>query len=219
MTHKPQIDTQQQTITAFDQAAEQYESSIAKLTNYNPTYDFLLSLLKQNDQILDLACGPANISQYLKNKLPLQITGYDLSEKMLSIAQRNIQDGHFEKQSICDFTYPQQAHAIINGFGLPYLSKEQIKPCFKRCHESLVTGGIMYISFMQGSTQGYEIPSFDINAALYIYYHQLHEIIAMLKNTGFTVIKKWQLDYIETDGSKTQDIVLICTKQPPMSAQ
>lgn len=57
------------TIDAYDKSADQFVASIAKLPNYNHTYDFLIERLNSGDTILDLACGPAQISKYITNKI------------------------------------------------------------------------------------------------------------------------------------------------------
>jgi len=116
---------QLQTIETFNASAARYERSIAQLLNYNHTYDFLIDELCDDQRVLDLACGPANISRYLLKKKKLHITGIDLSDEMLSIARKNIPDGTFLKQSILDFDISGKADLVLNGFGLPYLNMDQ----------------------------------------------------------------------------------------------
>lgn len=114
---------------------------------YNHIYDFLLEYLDENSEILDLACGPANISSYLKNKIDCKITGMDLSGEMLKIAQQNIPDGIFIKQSIIDFKLSEKFKLIVNGFGLPYLNIDQIIKSMQNSYNCLKSNGKMaYIS-------------------------------------------------------------------------
>lgn len=87
-------------VKVFDDAAMSYSNTIGKLQNYNHTYDYLLTLMKENQLVLDLACGPGNISYYLLTRIKINIIGIDLSKKMLKIAQNLMPDQMFINNSI-----------------------------------------------------------------------------------------------------------------------
>ena len=202
-----------ETITAYDRSAGDFEKSIAQLNNYNITYDYLSNLLQDNYNILDLACGPANISKYLLKKNKLNITGFDLSEEMLKIAKINIPDGNFFKKSIIDFNINDKFEAVIIGFGLPYLNQDQLSSCIKNSYKALRGNGIIYISFMDGDKEGFEKPSFNKNIKIYLYYHKKEKIIDLLRKTGFSILKTWKIDYLEENGNITDDIIIISQKK------
>jgi 2-polyprenyl-3-methyl-5-hydroxy-6-metoxy-1,4-benzoquinol methylase len=66
------------TINAYNNSANQFAEKIATLSNYDECYDYLLQRLEPGNSILDLACGPGNISKYLSSRLELNVTGFDL---------------------------------------------------------------------------------------------------------------------------------------------
>ena len=200
------------TIEVFDRSAREYNNTIAKLQNYNDTYSYLAELLRDNQSVLDLACGPANISSFLIKNKRLDVTGIDLSVEMLRLAANAIPSGRFIKASMIDFQVDGKFNLVINGFGLPYLNPEQVNRCLSKCYNALDTGGLLYLSFMDGEKCGFEIPSFNINSEIFIYYHRCELILDTLKKTGFEIINKWVIDYTETDGSITKDIVIIGKK-------
>lgn len=206
-------------IEAYDKSAKAFDEKIGKLSNYNDAYDFLLTHLKANDEILDLACGPANISRYLVKKIPsLSITGIDLAPQMLEVAKQNVPSGKFVCSNITDFIVPtsttnksaKKFDAVINGFGLPYLSEKELTKSIKQSVLHLKKGGIFYVSFMEGNKVQKEHPSFNPEITITVTYHPQKKIETILENQGFNIIKKYNLDYKESDGSITTDIVLIC---------
>jgi SAM-dependent methyltransferase len=198
-----------ETIKSYDNSANEFMQKIGKINNYNDTYDFLISLLKENDNVLDLACGPAQISRYIKDKINVNITGVDLSKEMIKIAKKSVPDGNFICDSIINFNNKMKYNLIITGFGIPYLNKEQVEECIKNNLIMLERNGYYYINFMNGNKYGFEETSFGGKNKYYIYYHEQDEIINILENNGIKIIKKYELNYNEMDGRITKDIVLI----------
>jgi len=79
-------------------------------------------------------------------------------------------------------------------------------------YASLHASGLAYVSFMHGSGSRLEKPSFCPDAEILIFYHPKNDIINQMKTAGFEIEKEWELDYAESDGSITKDIILIGRK-------
>ena len=201
-----------ETIESYNNASKEFMEKIGVLNNYNITYDYLLERLKENDYILDLACGPGQISKYLKNRIKINITGVDLSTEMLKIAQSIIPNGLFIKDSIITFKSKILYNLIVIGFGIPYLNKGQTVKCIKNSASLLKSYGYFYISFMEGNKRGFEKTSFGGKNKFYIYYHNKEEIKNVLDKYGIETIKEYVIDYKENDGRITKDIVIIGRK-------
>ncbi|WP_028399268.1 class I SAM-dependent DNA methyltransferase [Ectobacillus panaciterrae] len=98
--------------------------------------------------LLDLACGTGNITLPLVQK-GYDVTGVDLSEDMLSIAQQKLaQAGHtvpFYQQDMRELELPQQFDCItIFCDSLNYVTKEQgVKETFARVHQHLKQNGLL----------------------------------------------------------------------------
>ena len=57
---------------------------------YVETYVYLSNLLKPGAEVLDVACGPGHISNYLlENDPTVKLHGIDLSPRMLELASEN----------------------------------------------------------------------------------------------------------------------------------
>jgi predicted TPR repeat methyltransferase len=203
---------EQQSIEAFNSSVIEYENTISKLENYNHTYDYLIELLEAGSSILDLACGPGNISYYLSKRKKIYITGFDLSEKMIALAQKKNPQGTFKVQSIESFSAMDKYDAVICGFGIPFLNTNQLLSCIECVYSCLKSDGLFYVSFMEGTGEGFESPSFNPNVSIYFHYHEKNTVEKLLKNTGFSIIKTYNLDYIEKDGSVSNDIIYIVKK-------
>ena len=202
-----------QTIEAYNEIADKFYDKIGVLSNYNFTYDYLIKHLKENDHILDLACGPAQISKYIKDKINVKITGIDLSREMLNIAAKFIPDGNFIKDSIITYRTNIQFDLIIIGFGISYLDSEQTKQCLENCIAMLKNDGYIYISFMEGNTEGFEKTSFGENREFYMYYHEKDRIKRLLKDNKVEITEECTIDYKEQDGRITKDIILTGAKK------
>ena len=205
-------ESQLNTIESYNRSAGQFFERIAKLPNYNHTYDVLIEKLNNNDCVLDLACGPAQISKYIMNKKHVNITGVDLSDKMLQIAQKELPSGNFYKDSIITFTNHCKYHAVIIGFGIPYLDKTQTEECIKNAIENIIDNYYLYISFMDGKGCRVEKTSFGGDNDFTIYYYKKDEIEYLLEKYNMKIIKDFELDYQEKDGSISKDIILIGQK-------
>lgn len=59
----------------YEKYAKEFDEKIASLTIYDESYDYLLSCIQEDAVILDLACGPGNVSSYMK-KLVNQPFGF-----------------------------------------------------------------------------------------------------------------------------------------------
>ena len=200
------------TIESYNKAADKFAETIAKLPNYNHTYDFLIGKLHDNDFILDLACGPGQISKYILSKKNVSVTGVDLSDKMLQIAQNELPSGKFYKKSIINFSNKCKYHAVIIGFGIPYLDETQTKECLKNAVDNIIDNHYLYISFMDGNDFRVEKTSFGGDNDFAIYYHKKDEIKNLLRKYNIKVIQEYELDYQEKDGHISKDIILIGQK-------
>ncbi|MBD3317226.1 MAG: methyltransferase domain-containing protein [Chitinivibrionales bacterium] len=200
------------TIEAYNLSAVGYTQTIARLANYQETYDFFADYLKRDDRILDLACGPANISLNLLKRKQLKITGIDLSEKMIETAKRAIPQGEFLCNNIVDYKSENTFNAVIIGFGVPYLNQYETEELLKNTYANLKCGGYLYLSFMHGNDEGFETPSFNPDVEVYIYYHLESKIEVELKEQNFDILKQWRLPYFEPNGSITTDVVMIAQK-------
>src|SRR5690348_13660474 len=91
------FDENKYAVSVFNEMAEVYQLKYMNVDSYQESLDYLLSNLSPTDSILDLACGPGNILNYLfKKNSNLTLKGVDLSDEMIKLAIQNVPNAKFE---------------------------------------------------------------------------------------------------------------------------
>jgi len=182
---------------------------------YQVSLDFFCSKLSsEHASILELTCGPGNITKYLLDKIStLDILATDLSPAMLRLAQNNNPKAKFQLldcRSILDLR--SKYDAIICGFGLPYISKEDAIQLIKDASKSLNHDGLLYLSTMEDaySKSGYKASSSDPNEGLFMYYHQEDYLVDALEKFGFEIMDISRVEYVDDKNENVVDLTLIC---------
>lgn len=184
-----------------------------QLSAYHHSFDLFCKVIgKKNASILELACGPGNITAYLLSKHPeYTITATDLSEKMLERAKANNPAAHTMLLDCRDIgKLSGKYDAIMFGFGLPYISKTEAVQFIADAAHVLNKGGVLYISTMEddNSKSGYRNSS-DGKDSIYMNYHEARYLTEALHNNGFKIVLEHRQPYNEPDGSVTTDLILV----------
>lgn len=203
---------QAKTIESYNRSACEFNDSIANLKNYDHTYQFVCDRLHDGDAVLDLACGPGQISKYLRTRKNLKVVGVDLSEEMLKIARSEIPDGIFYRHSIVSYREVESFDLVLLGFALPYLTESQMDECILNSSKCLKKDGLYYLSFMEGTGNRLEKTSFGQENDFLVFYYPRDRVIDELNRNGIGILREYCLDYKEPDGRITKDIVMIGKK-------
>lgn len=138
--------------SVFNKQAKAYEEKFMYLDLYNDTYDALCDLLHDTASVLDVGCGPGNISRYLFSKRPgLQVHGIDIASNMVDLARANNPSGCFGVMDCREIsTLGRTYDAIVCGFCLPYLSQPETESFLTSATNLLQPGGLLYLSVIEG---------------------------------------------------------------------
>ncbi|MDP9956193.1 2-polyprenyl-3-methyl-5-hydroxy-6-metoxy-1,4-benzoquinol methylase [Epilithonimonas hungarica] len=205
------------TIQTYNEVALNYENKFMEMDLYNDTCDFFCSLLNANSEVLDIGCGPGNISKYFLNiRKDLKITGIDLAPNMIERAKLNVPNANFivkDALKIDELTHTFDG--VVIGFCMPYLNREDSSKLIRLSSQKLNLNGIIYISTMEDDygKSGYETTSFSDGREVYVYYHQEDHIKTELINNGFEILKIERKDYPEPDGTFLTDMIFIARKK------
>lgn len=185
---------------------------------YNDTYDIFCDLIKEsNAKIFDIATGPGNAVKYIQQRRPdFKIFGIDLSPNMIKLAKQNNPQADFAVMDCREIhAISRKFDGILSAFCLPYLSKEESRKLIYDASSLLVSGGILYISTMEGEydKSDYETTSFSGDSRVFIYYHQADYISDCLMESGFEILDCQRKTYPEADGSFLTDMIFITRKK------
>ena len=189
------------TFKTWGKIADLYQDTFMDLNIYDPSYDSFCSALTQKaPSILEVGCGPGNVSKYIINKLKNpNWTGIDISPQMIELARLNNPSAKFmvmDGRSINAFTNPFDA--VICGFFVPYLTKVDLAEFIASCAGTIKPNGILYLSFVEGEDHESGLQKGSTGDEMYFYYHQLNYIEQELSHHGFSSIQVTHVDYNET---------------------
>lgn len=182
---------------------------------YYKTFDsFLQRLLIKEAQILEVACGPGNITNYILSQHPhLQITGTDLAPQMLEIARQINPNAEFNLMDARDIDkLNKKYHALISGFCFPYLSKEEVLKFIDDSTKILLPNGVLYISTMEDDYSKSGLRKGSQGDEIYMHFHEASYLTEALLKNGFSNVETHRIMSTGTDGLPYTDLVLIATK-------
>jgi ubiquinone/menaquinone biosynthesis C-methylase UbiE len=100
--------------------------------------------------VWDLGCGPGHTAQYLRN-LGVEISGLDLSEKMLEQARTFHPEIPFRKGNILDLEFENGSIAgVVAFYAIVHFTQEQAGAAFREVFRVLKPGGIFLLTFHIG---------------------------------------------------------------------
>ena len=209
------MDKYQETFNTWNKVAQLYEDKFMDLDIYNATYNlFLKSLKKENASILEIGCGPGNITKFLLTQNPnLELKGIDISENMIQLARKNnplakfkVMDGRAIHQLENTFD------GIVCGFCIPYLSKLDCQDLFSNTKKLLHPSGILYLSFVDGNYEESGFLSGSSGDRTFFYYHSLDFITTELKANNLEILDTLNISYTKSDREKEVHTIIIAKK-------
>jgi len=202
------MDAYEETFETWNAVAALYESKFMKLSVYNPSYDAVIHHLGKNPvKILEVGCGPGNIANYFLDKRPTDAwLGTDISTKMIALAQKNNPKGIFKVLDVREISsLQQQFDVLIAGFCLPYMSLADIGQFLLDATMLLEGGGMLYLSFVEGTTDKSGFQTNSKGNRMYFYYHQLEDLQELLGDCNFELTQTF---YITQEKQEKQTVLI-----------
>ena len=209
------MDRYKTTFETWNKIASLYQEKFMDLDLYNDSYAFFCEQIKQpNASVLEIACGPGNITKYLLSQRPdFKITGIDVAPNMIALAKKNNPTANF---SVMDCRMIDQLtntfDAIICGFCMPYLSKEDCAKLIKDSSNLLNENGLIYFSTIEGDYEKSAFISGSTGDKAYQYYHQASYLTDLLNENKFKLITLMRKNYPKTEDINETHLIFIAKK-------
>ncbi len=196
------MDRYKETFETWNKVASLYQEKFMDLDLYDNTYDFICnSIGKDKAKLLEIGCGPGNITKYLLSKRPdLDILGIDIAPNMIELAKKNNQTASFaimDSRNISELK--TKFDGIVCGFCLPYLSHTDSVKLISDCYDLLNEKGFIYLSFVEGdpNKSGFQIGS--SGDRVYFHYYSTGELTKQLFQSQFEELKIFKVDYKKSE--------------------
>jgi ubiquinone/menaquinone biosynthesis C-methylase UbiE len=206
--------TNQKAVDLFNKLADSYQERFLSVEAYSESLQVLLSMLNKKSRVLDVACGPGNISRFLLNEQPnLEILGIDLAPNMIEWAKKNNPTATFRIHDAQQIEQLEETFdAIIVGFLFPYFTMTQVRKFIESAYKMLSKDGIIYISTMEDRYENSRLRSSSTGEQLLMHYYEAADLIEILEMNRFqTIFEKRQLFSTDLPESDT-DLMLIARK-------
>lgn len=196
---------------AFDQYAKIYQDKFMDVSLFADTFNLFCDAIKNDHtDILDIACGPGNITKYLLDRQPhYNILGIDLSPNMLDLAQTNNPTASFQLMDCREIgQLDKKFDGIICGFCLPYLDREEAVNLITQVSGMINPGGLFYLSTMEDD---YIKSRFQISSSgdqVYVNYHQEDYLTKAFQDHNFEILEVKRFTSRDKDDVVITDLVL-----------
>lgn len=181
---------------------------------YNNSYDFFCdAITRSNAKLLEIGCGPGNITKYLLNKKSdFDIKGIDIAQNMIELAKKNNPTANFSVMDTREInTLATKFDGIIAGFCLPYLSQTECEDLIYNSYELLNNNGVMYLSFVEGDVNDSGFKKGNAGR-VYFYYHNLDDLKAQLIKINFQEIEIFNVAYKRSETESEIHTIIVGKK-------
>jgi len=210
------MDRYKETFETWNKVASLYQDKFMNLDLYNETYDFVCnSINKKNAKLLEIGCGPGNITKYLLSARPdFDIFGIDIAPNMIELAKKNNPTASFATMDSRKIDKIETKYdGIVCGFCLPYLSNSDSYKFINDCHNLLNDEGLIYLSFVKGD---YSKSDFQVGSngdRSYFYYHTLNDLNTQLAENNFEEDIIFNVEYKKTENDIDIHTIIIAKKK------
>ena len=139
----------------YDAVAKEYADAFFGEHEQKPIDDEMLHRFSKEvgdrQPVWDLGCGPGQTARYLKD-LGVQISGLDLSVKILEQARKNYPGIHFQKGDILKLEFENDSIAgIVSFYAIVHFTEDQVAKAFREVFRVLLPGGIFLFTYHVGN--------------------------------------------------------------------
>jgi ubiquinone/menaquinone biosynthesis C-methylase UbiE len=138
----------------YDTVAKEYAETFSDEHEKKPKDQEILHRFSQEigdrKPVWDFGCGPGQTTKYLKN-LGIEISGLDLSEKILEQARTIHPEIHFQKGNILELEFENDSIAgVVAFYAIVHFTEERVGIACREVFRVLEPGGIFLFTYHIG---------------------------------------------------------------------
>jgi ubiquinone/menaquinone biosynthesis C-methylase UbiE len=138
----------------YDMVAREYAETFSGEHKKKPKDQEILHRFSQEigdrKPVWDFGCGPGETSKYLKN-LGIEISGLDLSGRILRQARAIHPEIHFQKGNILELEFENDSIAgVVAFYAIVHFTEEQVRIACREVFRVLQPGGIFLLTYHIG---------------------------------------------------------------------
>jgi len=199
----------------FDYHALEYQKKFMDVSLYSDTFDLFCEHIKiENASVLELACGPGNITRYLLKKRPdFDLLGIDFSANMVALAKMNNPKAVFKVMDCRKIEIIEEKfEGIMCGFCLPYLTNEETLKLIDDAGSLLLPGGVLYLSTIEDDYSKSGLQTNSAGEQTMVYYYEADQLSHALKESGFRILAELRKSYPAGNEKTVTDLIIIAEK-------
>ena len=203
------------TFKTWNKVASLYQEKFMDIDLYDDSYEFFCGLFdKPNSQILEIGCGPGNITRFLLAKRSdLKIKAIDVAPNMIELARENNPKAEFEVMDCRDIhKINDKFDGIICGFCMPYLSEQDCMKMIADCRLLLKDKGIVYFSTIEGNYKDSGFETGSSGDETYVYYYSKEFLVKTLEKNNFKLENLMTKNYQKISGKSEVHLIAIAKK-------
>ncbi len=205
-------DYKAQTKQSYDDTATAYNDHMAKLETERKAKAFL-SYLQPGVKILDIGCGPGRDAKYFTD-LGFQVTGIDISEKMIELAQKTAPGATFCVMDSEEMQFPSASFdAVWASASLLHSPKDRFVQILEQMRSFVKEDGIIYLSMKQGDGEVFEEDARYGGVKKFWSYYQEQELLSLLQTCGFQIVEHHVYD--KSTAYQTHPWISVICKNAP----
>ena len=201
----------------FNSKAKLYEEKFMDQKMYARSLNHFCATVSNNTRLLEIACGPGNVSKYLLNQNPsLHITGIDVAPNMIEIARKNNPQARYIVHDAKQLNRFHMGYdAVLSAFYAPYLNEEELAHHVSTISELLPSNGHFYLSTMEGERDfsNFFSSSTGDGPEIYIEFYPKDFVQELFLVNGFEIIYLELTDNPNNMGDSLHDLLIIGKKR------
>jgi ubiquinone/menaquinone biosynthesis C-methylase UbiE len=150
--------------------------------------------IKDRRPVWEFGCGPGHTAGYLKT-LGIEISGLDISEKILEQARTIHPKIRFQKGNILDLEFENDSIAgVVAFYAIVHFTKEQVYRAFSEVFRVLQPGGLFFLTYHIGDETIHLDEFLDKKIDIDFMFFTTDFIAGCLKKSGFEKIEITERD-------------------------